>query len=217
MGAKTWMLAYSDGNAADVLRNYPNLDRAATAEAARQLFPAERLVPIEDGKLWQACPPEDEICVACFPGLTIVAAAEFGIDSPSQLDPHFIEYAKGRKVALHAMHSVVDWFAYAVWQEGRLVRSLSVSPDSGVIEDVGTRLPFEEPYWAGAHPAIDPADMEDGEEPYPFPFHPLELGEAALLDLFGYQIEGAAWEEAVDPDKIVLMRFKRGKPWWKFW
>jgi hypothetical protein len=52
------------------------------------------------------------------------------------------------------MHRVLDWFAYATWQEGRLVRSLSVSPDDGVIEDIGTPLPFEQPYWGSIPPPI---------------------------------------------------------------
>ena len=110
------------------------------------------------------------------------------------------------------MHSVVDWFAYAIWKDGKLQRSLSLSPDSGVLEDIGPRLPFEEPYWAGDHPALDP---EEEESAYPFAFHPLELGEAALLELVGYQLEGV--DGRVEPEEIPLMRFKRSKSWWKFW
>ena len=110
------------------------------------------------------------------------------------------------------MHSVVDWFAYAIWNEGKLRRSLSLSPDSGLLEDIGARLPFEEPYWAGAHPALDPDEDSD----YPFVFHPLDLGEAALLDLFGYQLEGLLDTSQIDPDEISLMRFKRSKPRWRW-
>jgi hypothetical protein len=53
------------------------------------------------------------------------------------------------------MHSVVDWFAYAIWANGKLLRSLSLSPVSGILENIGQRLPFEEPYWSGEHPAVD--------------------------------------------------------------
>jgi hypothetical protein len=106
---------------------------------------------------------------------------------------------------------VVDWFACAIWEGGKLVRSLSLSPDSGILEDIGPRRPFEEPYWAGKYPAIDPADQEDGEDAYPFPFHPLELGEAALLDFFGYQIEGPVDDTQLEAEEIGLMRFKRSK------
>lgn len=220
MGAKTSMLTYSDGNAVDILKTYPSPDRAAAAEAARQLFPGERLLPIEDGNLlMNTCPPDDEICIACFPGLTIVAAAEFGVDHPSTLNPHFLSCANGRRVVLHAMHSVVDWFAFAIWSEGRLERALSLSPDTGILEDVGTRLPFEGPYWNGAHPVDDPAELAEGGDPYPFPLHPLELGEATLQHLFGFQIEGCISDDAVEAERIVMMRFRRsrGQPWWKFW
>ena len=85
------------------------------------------------------------------------------------------------------MHSVVDWFAYAVWSKGALQRSLSLSPDSGILEDIGARFAFEAPFWSGRHPAHDPGE---GDDEYPFPFHPLDLGEAALAELFGYQLEG---------------------------
>jgi hypothetical protein len=106
------------------------------------------------------------------------------------------------------MHSVVDWFACAIWEGGKLVRALSLSPDSGILEDIGPRRPFEEPYWAGKHPVGDP---DDGENAYPLPFHPLELGEEALLDFFGYQLEGVVDDTQLDAEEIVLMRFKRSK------
>ena len=109
------------------------------------------------------------------------------------------------------MHSVVDWFAYAIWHDGKLQRSLSLSPDRGLIEDIGARLPFEEPYWAGHHPAFP---LEAEESGYPFPFHPLELGEAALLNLFGYQLEGDP--SSIDLEAVPLMHFKRSKSWWRW-
>lgn len=228
MGAKTWMLVYSNGNPGEVLAAKPLLDREATAALAQKLFPAERLDPLEDGDLLYTNPPDGELRVGSFPGAAIVAAKEFAIDRPSELPPHFLDPSLGNTVHLHAMHSVVDWFAFAIWRDGVLQRSLSVSPDSGVIEDIGTRLPFELPYWDGRHPAIDPDDLEESEDPYPLPFHPLELGEAALLEFFGYQIEGVADVSLHEPDETALMSFKRkqwvasaagkgDKPWWKLW
>lgn len=115
--------------------------------------------------------------------------------------------ARGRAVTVHAMHSVVDWFAFAVWRDGTLVRALSASPDAGVLEDIGQRLPFEEPYWRGEH-RVEGGEGED-EDAYPLPFHPLELGEAALGALFGYHLEGPVDETLLDPETIPLMRFKR--------
>ncbi len=159
------------------------------------------------------CPPNKEICIGCFQGVSVVAAKEFGIDYPSKMPARFIEAGGRGTVTLHAMHSVVDWFAYAVWVNGELIRSLSVSPDSGVLEDIGQRLPFEEPYWSGQQPAVDDSE-EDG---YPLPFHPLELGEAALAALFGYQLEGAVDASLLDPESVPLARYKRSRSFWKFW
>jgi hypothetical protein len=207
MGAKTWMLVYADGNARDLLAAKPKPDRDAAIRLATELFPKDGLQPLNDGTLSYTCPPDDEINIGCFPGLSVVAAAEFGIDYPSKLPPRFLRSAAGRTVYLHAMHSVVDWFAFAVWQAGRLQRSLSLSPDSGVLEDIGARLPFEEPYWSGKHPAVDPDDEDEGDPPYPFPFHPLELGEAALGEFFGYHLEGEL--TSLDPESIPLASFKR--------
>ena len=90
----------------------------------------------------------------------------------------------------------------------------SLSPDSGIMEDIGQRLPFEEPYWSGKYPAVDSDEEKDA---YPFPFHPLELGEAALRELFGYQLEGYIDASLLEPKSIPLVRYERSRSsWWKF-
>lgn len=207
MGAKTWMLVLGPADLKDRLAKYPELDRAAAAAAAARHFPKVKLEPLDDGSLAWTCPPNDEVHVGVFDGVTVLAAKEFGMDCPSKLARTFVE---GHEVAvLHAMHSVVDWFAYARWKHGVLDRALSVSPDDGVIEDVGTRAGFEVPYWHGEHPATDPDD--DDETPYPLPFHPLELGEEALSSLFGYRLEGEINPDLLDANRFTLLRFKRKK------
>jgi hypothetical protein len=211
VGAKTWMLVYANGNVAEALKGSPPLDRRVTLQLARSLFPKEKLEPIGDGDLSYTCPPDEELHIGCFPGVSILAAREFGIDYPSKLPVRFISAGGAGTVYLHAMHSVVDWFACAQWTAGKLVRSLSVSPDSGILEDIGPRLPFEEPYWSGQHPATD-----DGED-YAFPFHPLELGEAALKQFFGYQLEGFIDPALLQPESIPLVKYKRSQSRWKFW
>ena len=221
-GCKTWMAVYSNGDAKQLLSARPPLDRGASQQLAAKLFPSESLEPLEDGSLSFTNPADDELLVGCFPGVSVVAAKEYAIDYPSRLPAELASPALGRVVHLHAMHSVVDWFAFAVWHDGALVRALSLSPDSGVMEDVGARQPFEIPYWEGLHPAVDPGDDPDD---YPLPFHPLDLGEAALLEFFGYQLEGSIDPTHLDPEDIPLMQFKRSKsrsarqsrPWWKLW
>lgn len=215
MGAKTWMLVYSKANAREALLAKPALDRDATLKFAGELFPDEKLQQIADGRLTFTCPPNNELLIGCFPGVSIVAAKEFGGDRPSKLSARFIDAGRAGTLYLHAMHSVVDWFAFGVWRDGTLQRSLSVAPDNGIIEDIGGKLAFETPYWAGQQPVLDDGDAAEGD--YPLPFHPLELGEAALAEFFGYQLEGTDAGALLDPDSIPLMRFKRARSWWKFW
>ncbi len=115
------------------------------------------------------------------------------------------------------MHSVVDWFAFAIWDGQTLCRSLSVSPDSGILENIGEPLEFERSYWAGERPAVDPED-DDPDEPYPLPFHPLELGESALAALFGFVLEGPISEGRFDPAEYPLLVFQRTtRKWWQYW
>lgn len=217
MGAKTWMIVVSDGDPRQLLASRPALDREEAGKVAAALFPKEKLVPQADGCLTWTSPPDDEIRIGCFPGITIVAAKEFAIDYPSKIPARFLDYAGSRTVHFHAIHSVVDWFAFAVWRNGKLERSLSLAPDSGIVEDIGQRLPFEEPYWAGAHPAVALEDLDDDEPPYPLPFHPLELGESALREFFGYQLEGYVDPSLLDTESIPLLYYKRKKSLFKLW
>jgi hypothetical protein len=212
LGAKTWMLVYANGKVGEALRGGSRLDRHATLELARQLFPKDKLKPIGHGDLSYTCPPDDELHIGCFPGVSILAAKEFGIDYPSKLPGRFIAAGGSGTVHLHAMHSVVDWFACAQWMKGKLVRSLSLSADSGILEDIGHRLHFEEPFWSAQPPATD-----DSEDSYPLPFHPLELGEAALKEFFGYQLEGFTDPALLQPESIPLVIYKRSRSRWNWW
>jgi hypothetical protein len=211
MGAKTWMLVYAVESAREALAASPFLDREATAKLAAKLFPDEKLEPIADGDLSYTNPPDEELFVGCFPGVAVVAAVEFAVDNPSQLPKRFLNVAPYRHVYHHAMHSVVDWFAFAVWQDGQLKRSLSLAPDNGIIEEFGSKLGFELPYWNGEHPVDDPDEELEEEDRYPFAFHPLELGEEALKEFFGYQLEGFVDTELLSPENVPLMRYKRIK------
>jgi hypothetical protein len=207
MGAKDWMVFYAERDVPSVLRERPTLDREATERLAARLFPGHTVTALDDVSLLDGNPPDDEVYAAVWPGAMVVCSGELGIDRPSTLDRRFIEAGAGRTIYLHAMHSVVDWFAFAVWQsDGQLRRALSLSPDSGIVENIGDPLPFEEPFWAGDRPAVDPED-DDDEDPYPLAFHPLELGEEALGALFGFVYEGPASVDTIDPEDITLAAF----------
>ncbi len=213
------MLVQSEGSAKEVLLTKPELNRKESLKLAQSLFPDDDLEALEDGDLLFTSPPDEEILVGVFGGVNVLAAKEFGGDFPSKLSKNFI--SRTGFTTLHAMHSVVDWFAFTHWQDGKLIRSLSMSPDSGILEDIGGRMDFELPYWEGKHPAVE----EGEEDEYPFIFHPLELGEEALSHFFGYQIEGTVDKCLIDPEEFPLLRFRRSKQaqrsqsksWWQFW
>lgn len=227
MGAKTCIVVQSQHDVRTILAEYPELDDATTGQFVASLFPGVQFLPPRPTDLSDTYVWDNSVVAGCFSGLRIVVTGEVAVDRPSELDTRFI--AKSGTTILHAMHSVVDWFAFAVWQDGRLIRSLSVSPENGVIEDIGERLAFEMPYWNGAHPAVDPAEEQAG---YPLPFHPLDLGAAALPEFFGFQLEGVVDTSLLPPERIRLLRFGNPnkapghkamnaappvRPWWKFW
>ncbi|NIK56640.1 DUF6928 family protein [Kribbella shirazensis] len=206
MGAKTWMLMYADGDIASVLRSHPQPDRDASRAVLERLHPEARLSPLEDGNLAEDANPRDgKVYAGVYPGLTVVTTEDVALDYPSRLPQRFVDEAQGRTLYLHAMHSVVDWFAYAIWVDGVLRRSLSLAPEDGIIENIGAQLDFEKPYWAGEHPV----EVDEDDPPYPFVFHPLELGEEALRHLFGFNYEG--WVQDDDPDlfELVLVGYRR--------
>ncbi|MFE6761750.1 DUF6928 family protein [Streptomyces sp. NPDC057689] len=206
MGAKTAILAYADGDVAPVLKAAGEPQAAGTAELVARVFPGRGTVSTEGYLLAETTyPPEGITYAASFPGVDLVCDRRLMFDRPSELPAHLLEAAEGRRVILHAMHSVSDWLAFAVWEKGRLCRSLSLSPDGGIVENVGDPFPFEAPYWAGDRPVE--FDPEWDEEPYPLPFHPLELGNEALRALFGFVLEGCPSPEDVAPDEIPLLGF----------
>ncbi|SEG88541.1 hypothetical protein SAMN05216223_11987 [Actinacidiphila yanglinensis] len=142
-------------------RDVPELLRqveAAPAEPAfalmRRLYPGWEITEGQGSTLGDGVyPPEGTVYAARWSGVEIVCDQGVIIDVPSQLREPLVAASRGRRLVLHAMHSVVDWLAFAVWEDGRLIRSLSLSPDSGIMENIGDPLPFELPYWAGDRPA----------------------------------------------------------------
>ncbi|MEP1536354.1 MAG: hypothetical protein ABJQ34_01280 [Paracoccaceae bacterium] len=215
MGAKAWFAAYFDGSPKDILSNKPELNRAASVALAEKMFPKHTVREKENGSLFFLNPKNREVFIGVYGELKIIAHQDFSGDLPSKTDQRWLDSDLGSTVYVHATHSVVDWFAFALWKEGKLVRSTSVSPDGGVHEDIGEKLPFELPYWDGSFSLED--EVEE-DEPYPLPFHPLELSDASLLATLGFQFEGHPDAWVCDPMEIPIMKFQISKnSWWKFW
>lgn len=223
MGAKTALLAFVDGDLPSALREAGRVQvggstpmgsegsGAGEAEAVvRRLSPRYEVTSIPGGTLFEdCCPPDDVAFATVMPGAVVLCARRLVAGTPSELSDHVLAEAAGRRILLHSMHSVVDALTFAVWEGGRLIRSLSVSPDTGIVEDIGEPYPFERPYWAGEHPVTS---VVPGQEPYPLPFHPLDLGEEALRTMFGFVIEGRPLPDDVDADTVPLYGFRVADP-----
>jgi hypothetical protein len=215
MGAKAWFIAYFDDDPTSVLAGQPKLDVDASRKLAQELFPGFTFENEKSGTLGFLNPRDHQVFVGSYGGLRIVAHKELANDYPSQIDPRWLHPSLGRTAYLHATHSVVDFLAFGLWRDGQLIRALSISPDNGIQEQIGAPLAFESPYWEGQKAVEVDAD----EEPYPLPFHPLDLSEASMLQHLGFQFEGHIENWVCDPDTIPITTYsvaKRRRSW-KFW
>jgi hypothetical protein len=210
MGAKTALLAFTEGDLRPALVGAVPSDPAEALDVVRELHPGYEVAPIGDGSLGDySYPPDDTSYATVLAGAELFCDQRLVCDLPSQLPARLLRAGAGRRIIMHGMHSVSDWLCFAVWEDGELVRSLSLSPDAGIGENIGEPYDFELPYWAGEHP-VEPMFAEDG--PYPLPFHPLELGEQALRALFGFVLEGRPEPDDVDPFGVRLRGFRVADP-----
>jgi len=214
MGAKTWMVVYADRDPRAVFRAASVPDRGATDALARSLFPEASHDRVEETDMGHACPGRDHVVLGCFDGVSVVAAHAFIVSRPTDLPERVLAHGRRGTMIFHGMYSTSDAFAFGLWRDGVLIRWLSLAPDDGVVCDIGARQPFELPYWEGRHPV----EVDEGEGAYPLPFHPLELGEAALRECFGCQMEGVVDPALTDAFSVPLLRYSlRRRPWWAFW
>ncbi|GIF97561.1 DUF6928 family protein [Catellatospora citrea] len=212
MGAKTALLAFVDGDLRPALLGAVPAARAEARQAVRRIHPGYQVEWDEETTLDDTNPADDVTNVAVLAGAEIFGDRRLVLDRPSELPQHLLALGAGRRIVMHGMHSAVDWLCFAVWEDGRLVRSLSLSPDSGIVENIGEPYAFELPYWAGEHPVDPESGWPDDDEPYPLPFHPLELGEDALRELFGFVLEGMPEPGDVDVTDVHMHSFRVTDP-----
>lgn len=204
MGAKTSVLIYSHGPAADALKQATTVDERRTVDLLTRTYPGWKIETVDGSDLRDGSyPPGGTSYAGAFDDVEIVCDRRWMDYLPSELPAHLVKASIGRRLVMHTMHSVVDALTFAVWEDGRLIRSLSLSSGSGIVENIGDPYAFEAPYWAGDHPVDPDPDWED-EEPYALPFHPLELGEDALRALAGFFLEGWPHPDEVEADSVPL-------------
>jgi hypothetical protein len=212
MGAKTALLAFAEGDIRPALLGATRSERSEVEELVRRVHPGYEVATAEDGTLWEDCYPSEDITYAtALAGVDLFCDSRLVLDRPSELPKHLQEAGAGRRIVMHGMHSVVDWLCFAVWEDGRLIRSLSLSPGDGILENIGEPLDFERPYWAGEHP-VEPVPGWPDQGPYPLPFHRMELGEDALRVLFGFVIEGYPDPDDIDAFDVHMHGFRVTDP-----
>lgn len=212
MGAKTALLAFADGDLRPALYGATRSELSETETLVRQIHPGRVVEPFGESTLFDGIYPPDDITYATkLAGAELYCDRRLVLDRPSELPEHLREAGAGRRIIMHGMHSVVDWLSFAVWEDGLLIRSLSLSPDGGIRENIGKPYDFELPYWAGEHP-VEPVPGWPNQAPYPLPFHPLALGEQALRALFGFVVEGHPESDDIDAEAVHLHGFRVTDP-----
>ncbi len=80
-----------------------------TAALAARVFPSWGIESAEGDALDESTyPPEGLTYAASFPGVDLVCDRRLMFDRPPEPPAHLLEAAEGRRVVLHAMHSVSD-------------------------------------------------------------------------------------------------------------
>jgi hypothetical protein len=207
MGAKTGLLVFADRDIRTALRAASVPDIEVTTALVQRVHPGYTVDYHSPGNLGDdVYPTYDMTYAAAWGGVDLVCDRRFTEVLLSDLPPHLAQLCAARRTTiLHTMHSISDYVSFAVWEHGTLVRALALSPAKGIVENIGEPLDFERPYWSGHHPV--PTHGPD-EEPYPFPFHPLDLGEAALRAFFGFILEGHRQPDDLDPYHVPLHGFR---------
>jgi hypothetical protein len=161
-------------------------DPAFEMDLARSIFPG-RIRPWRAGTLGNdLCPAPGELFITGNAEVGLVCYRGLALDRPSRLPAHWLDEIPGSVIVLHACSAELGFLAQAMWDDGELIRSLSISTDLGVIEDIGEEFWFETDFWAGARP---PARGIPTGNLY---FDPLELAAVAAQELLDLDLSTAA-------------------------
>lgn len=188
-----------------VLRAHPGPDPDAAFALARQLNPDRDVVPAASGtmKVW-AGPDPESVYIGCYPGVTVVCAAQAALPRPTRLPELLVRPLASEQTYLVSYDLSLGWGAFAHWERGEFRRSFSATRVN-ILEDEGMPRVWERPYWAGEHPIV----LTPGELPDPqlLPFDPSGFADAANEKWLGFRYRGATSADALTPEQIEVCGF----------
>ncbi|MFD5654011.1 DUF6928 family protein [Streptomyces sp. NPDC127039] len=199
MGSKAAILVLTHERPERLFQDISGLDQSRSISLAERFFggvPRQSGVAPLDLAVW---PEEGAACVASFPRFDVVCSRKISHDLPSEIASDVARLAGLRSAYAVCMESSRDWASIFAWSPKGVTRSLSLSPEGGVVEDVGQRFPFEVPFWSGRR-SVRVSD-------YQLPFHPIDLGNEALRIFFNFILEGTEDDLCVDPEEIEMPVF----------
>jgi len=201
VGSKAAIVAFVAGEPREAFRGASDIDPESSRRLAEKILGGQAqpsgALPL-DRAVW---PEDGVVCAASFPGVEVVCCRWLAQDRPSDLTGQISRLAEGRNAYGVFMHSITDYAGFAVWAKGSVVRSLSMSSEIGILEDLGSQFAFEEPFWRGEYSV-------PGDECCVLPFHPIDLANEALREFFGFVLEGDWDDSCFDPEEVNVPVFR---------
>ncbi|AZQ32128.1 hypothetical protein EJ357_47570 [Streptomyces cyaneochromogenes] len=196
MGSKVSVLAFAHQTPREVLHSELVDDAVSSRRLVERILPDQGMEPVGPVTLDEALWPLPGIaCAGSFEGLELITSQDLRERRPSDLTDDIHRWGDDRSAFAVFMDSIVGWAAFAMWDHGRLRRSVSISHEEGIIEDEGVRFTFEQTYW-------------DRSLSSRLGFHPIELGNEALRAFFGFVLEGRWDQHCIDPEEIAVTEYR---------
>ena len=199
MGMKAQLVAVSPGLPRDDLIAHPIGSVQASRQAAESVLPGLVGEQVRDGSLAEDCYPQSQVYAGTFGDTWIVAS-----DHDSLLGWEPPDDDRDRNAIRVFLHSVVTMAGFTYWGSDGSHREFVGSWEEGAPVNDGDELPFEQSFWAGQQDPDGEARELHGSE---MPFNPMDLGEEALREFFGFVGEGEPHPTDLDGFDIVLHGF----------
>jgi hypothetical protein len=101
MGAKTTMLAFTDGDLRPALLGATPATAAETEELVREVFPGYEVTRVGETTLDVTHPPDDVTYATVLPGAELLCDRRLVPDRPSELPEHLLRAGRGRWAGEH--------------------------------------------------------------------------------------------------------------------